>query len=101
MYRDARLVVLELKRTVAVGTALAGGPPHRSQRAELPHWAPASGPGSKAHFRVGMHYSDLRYPSSRVPVCPLPGDPIPLASAQGMAYQQDPRPQEHGKEVMR
>ena len=29
--------------TVAVGTALAGGPPHRSQRAELPHWAPASG----------------------------------------------------------
>ena len=30
-------------RCVAVGTALAGGPPHRSQRAELPHWAPASG----------------------------------------------------------
>jgi hypothetical protein len=28
---------------VAVGTALAGGPPHRSQHAELPHWAPASG----------------------------------------------------------
>ncbi len=27
----------------AVGTALAGGPPHRSQRAGLPHWAPASG----------------------------------------------------------
>jgi hypothetical protein len=26
---------------VAVGTALAGGPPHRSQRAGLPHWAPA------------------------------------------------------------
>jgi putative transposase len=29
---------------VAVGTGLAAGPPHRSQRAELPHWAPASGP---------------------------------------------------------
>ena len=29
--------------TVAVGTALSGGPPHRSQRAELPHWAPRSG----------------------------------------------------------
>ena len=28
---------------VAVGTALAGGPPHRSQRAELPHWAPTLG----------------------------------------------------------
>ena len=39
---------------VAVGTALTGGPPHRSQRAELPHWAPASGSGSEAHFREGM-----------------------------------------------
>jgi len=27
----------------AVGTALSGRPPHRSQRAELPHWAPTSG----------------------------------------------------------
>ena len=38
----------------AVGTALAGGPPHRSQRAELPHWAPASGSGGEAHFREGV-----------------------------------------------
>ena len=29
--------------TSRVGTALAGGPPRRSQRAELPHWAPGSG----------------------------------------------------------
>ena len=29
--------------TVAVGTALAGHPPHGSQRAELPHWALTSG----------------------------------------------------------
>ena len=28
-------------RGIAVGTALAGGPPRRSQRAGLPHWAPA------------------------------------------------------------
>ncbi len=28
---------------VAVGTALTGRPPRRSQRAELPHWAPTSG----------------------------------------------------------
>src|SRR5215471_17261255 len=28
---------------VAVGTALTGGPPHRSQRAGLPHWAPTLG----------------------------------------------------------
>ena len=26
---------------VAVGTTLSDGPPHRSQRAELPHWAPS------------------------------------------------------------
>ena len=29
--------------SVAVGTALSGGPPHRSVRAELPHTAPTSG----------------------------------------------------------
>ena len=31
------------KTAVAVGTALTGGPPHRSQRAGLPHWAPTLG----------------------------------------------------------
>src|SRR5436309_15672310 len=30
---------LQLVGVGAVGTALAGGPPHRSQRAGLPHWA--------------------------------------------------------------
>jgi transposase len=34
--------------TIAVGTALAGGPPHRSQRALLTHWAPALGGGVEA-----------------------------------------------------
>jgi hypothetical protein len=47
-------------RCVAVGTALTGGPPHRSQRAELPHWAPASGSGSEAHLREGMHHASSR-----------------------------------------
>jgi hypothetical protein len=39
---------------VAVGTALAGGPPRRSQRARLTHWAPALGHNVKArsHLRV-------------------------------------------------
>ena len=40
----ATLDAAHLEPFVAVGTALAGGPPHRSQRAELPHWAPALGP---------------------------------------------------------
>jgi DNA replication protein DnaC len=39
---------------IAVGTALADGPPHRSQRAGLPHWAPASGSGVEAHAGEGM-----------------------------------------------
>ena len=33
----------DLDRVVAVGTPVARSPPHRSQRAELPHWAPAAG----------------------------------------------------------
>jgi hypothetical protein len=40
--------------SIAVGTALADGPPHRSQRAGLPHWAPASGSGVEAHAGEGM-----------------------------------------------
>ena len=62
----------ELERTgapvtfqVAVGTALAGGPPHRSQRAGLPHWAPALGFGVKPHVRVRVHDADFREPSDR------------------------------------
>src|SRR6266545_517333 len=31
------------RRSVAVGTGLAASPPLRPQRAELPHWVPASG----------------------------------------------------------
>ena len=43
---------------VAVGTALTGGPPHRSQRAGLPHWAPTSGAGVEAHAGPGMRDAD-------------------------------------------
>ena len=46
-----------LSTAVAVGTALAGGPPHRSQRAGLPHWAPASGSGCEALLRKGMYHA--------------------------------------------
>jgi len=44
---------------VAVGTALSlatpGRPPHRSQRAELPHWALASGGDAEALMGPGMN----------------------------------------------
>jgi hypothetical protein len=65
---------------VAVGTALTGGPPHGSRRAELPHRAPASGSGCEAHVRVGMHHTDLRKPPSCVSAHPRPGDPTALAA---------------------
>jgi hypothetical protein len=45
---------------IAVGTALAGGPPHRSQRALLTHWAPALGISAKAHVGKGMHHAGGR-----------------------------------------
>ena len=45
------------KTAVAVGTALAGGPPHRSQRAGLPHWAPASGSDGQALGWERVHHA--------------------------------------------
>src|SRR5256885_7240410 len=68
-------------QSFAVGTALAGGPPRRSQRAELPHWAPALGPGVEPDVPPGM-----RDPGGREPPCfesahPLPGQAVTLAAA--------------------
>jgi hypothetical protein len=45
------LAHIDFLESIAVGTALTGGPPRRSQRAGLPHWAPASGSGVEAHGR--------------------------------------------------
>jgi len=70
-----------LRSLIAVGTALAGGPPHRSQRAELPHWAPALGRGSKAHLRIRVQDAGWRQPSRDEAVHPLPRQPVPLAAA--------------------
>ena len=39
---------------IAVGTAVAGGPPRRSQRALLAHWAPPSGVGVESRFGIWM-----------------------------------------------
>jgi hypothetical protein len=50
-----RFIMNPSRLEIPVGTALAGGPPDRSQRAELLHWAPALGRGGEAHVGVGMH----------------------------------------------
>jgi hypothetical protein len=66
---------------IPVGTALAGGPPDRSRRAELPHRAPASGPGVGARAGLGMHDADRRQPPVDEATHPLPGQAVPLAPA--------------------
>src|SRR4051812_12848328 len=66
---------------MAVGTALAGGPPHRSQRAGLPHWAPASGLGVEALRGVGVHDPDGWEPLGGDAVHSGPVEPCPLAAA--------------------
>jgi hypothetical protein len=55
---------------------------------------------NEPHYRPYRHRLHRPEPLYR-PDVPEVLCPIPLASAQGMAYQQDTRPQEHGKEVMR
>src|SRR6266545_4679196 len=66
---------------IAVGTALAGGPPHRSQRAELPHWAPVSGTNVEARLGIGVQDTDGREPSGDEAVHPLPAEAVALAAA--------------------
>jgi hypothetical protein len=66
--------------SIAVGTALAGGPPHRSQLAALPHWAPASGNGVEAHAWEGMLYTGWREPPGRDAVHPFPVESVSLAA---------------------
>ena len=61
---------------VAVGTALAGGPPHRSVRAALPHTAPTSGcwrRGGRSHFTHARRQERHADPA----LCPGRG-PTPL-----------------------
>src|SRR6266704_6245722 len=69
------------RMVIAVGTALAGGPPRRSQRAELPHWAPASGTNAKAHVREGMRHAGGRQPPISQAVNALPVQAGALAAA--------------------
>src|SRR5215472_8644201 len=70
-----------IQASVAVGTALAGGPPHRSQRAALPHWAPASGGGVEARFGIGVQDAGGREPPLRKAVHALPGQAVTLAAS--------------------
>src|SRR5881628_1969494 len=67
--------------TIAVGTALAGGPPGRSQRALLTHWAPDLGAGVESLIGPGVRDAGGREPSLRVAAHPLPVEAVALAAA--------------------
>jgi hypothetical protein len=64
---------------VAVGTAIARRPPHRSQRAALPHWAPTSGHDAKPHIGEWMSQARGRQPAIDQPLHSLPWYPAILA----------------------
>src|SRR6266700_239245 len=66
---------------IPVGTALAGGPPDRSRRAELAHRAPALGPGGEAHAGMGTHDAGRGQPLLLDPAIALPGHAVALAPA--------------------
>ena len=65
---------------VAVGTALAGGPPHRTRRAELPHRALALGNNAQALHRIGVMELGFREPPLRNLVHLLPGGAMALTA---------------------
>src|SRR5436189_582887 len=66
---------------IAVGTALADGPPRRSQRALLTHWAPDLGASVESLIGPGMCDAGGREPSLRVAAHPLPVEAASLAAA--------------------
>jgi hypothetical protein len=66
---------------VPVGTALAGGPPVRSQRALLTHWALVLGASVESLFGVGVRDVGGRKPSGRDAVHALPVQAVALAAS--------------------
>ena len=80
---------------VAVGNRVAPVPPHRSQRVELPHWAPTSSPPSKPLERPRMLNANIRKPSLCYWTEPLPVHAMALASSP-QRFQ--PEPHDFGSE---
>src|SRR5437667_7451778 len=64
---------------VAVGTAIARRPPHRSQRAELPHWAPTLGHDAEPHVGEWMPHACGWQPIVDQSFHSLPCQPADLA----------------------
>jgi hypothetical protein len=67
---------------VAVGMPVTRHPPRRSQRAELPHWAPTSGNDVQAQIGVRMPYARIREPAVNQSVHPFPVESTALAATK-------------------
>jgi hypothetical protein len=65
---------------IAVGTALASRPPHRSGRADFPHPAPASESDAQSRGWIRMADVDGRKPPRDVVVHPIPTESGSLTS---------------------
>ena len=74
--------------SVGVGTMVAHSPLHRSQRALLTHWAPASGDDAKSPQRIGVANAGRWQPSSDVTLHALPGHTRLLATSPQRAKPQ-------------
>jgi hypothetical protein len=72
--------IIEISQ-VAVGTAIARRPPHRSRRAELPHRAPASGHDVEPPVGTGMPEFGAGQPTFHDPHHSPPRQPVSLASS--------------------
>ena len=70
-----------LLNSFAVGTPVARRPPRRSQRAALPHWAPASGQKAESLVRPGVHDARAWEEALGDPSHLLPGDLGLMAAA--------------------
>jgi len=66
---------------VAVGTLVTQRPPHRSERAALPHSALASGDDAKAYQRIRMTNTGRRKPSVHEAFHSIPNQAMFVAPA--------------------
>ncbi|GEM_PF-751690 len=83
---------------VGVGIMVAHHPLHGSQRAELPHWALASGDDAHATQWIRMAYVCRRQPQLDESSHPFPGNTGSLAASRQRALPEPPHPvPEHGQ----
>ena len=59
-------MIFAARERIPVGTPVTRCPPDRSQRAELPHWAPALGNDAQSLLKIGMFSYPIALPAVSV-----------------------------------